>query len=86
MAKFFVGVDIEQVRSTIIVVEVEAETIDEAEKKAINGVHSACLKARKASDLGIGSFHEWDGDGFACLGTNHEENWNSGDWSSDLKV
>lgn len=86
MAKFLVGVDIEQVRSTIIIVEIEAETIDEAEKKALKGAHSACINARKASDLGIGSFHEWDGGSFDCLGTNHEENWNSGDWGSDLKV
>ena len=86
MAKFLVGVDIEQVRSTIVVVEVEAETVEEAEKKALNGTHQVCLEARRASDLGIGNFHEWDGDCFSCLGTNHEEDWNSGDWGSDLKV
>lgn len=86
MVKFLVGVEIEQVRSTIITVEVEAETIEEAEKKAVNGAHQACLKANKESDLGIGNFHVWDGDIFSCLGTNHEENWNSGDWTADIKV
>jgi hypothetical protein len=86
MAKFLIGVDIEQIRSTVIIVEVDAETREEAERKAVCGAEAACRKAGMSSNLGIGNFHEWDGDCFSCLGVNSEEDWNSGDYSSDLKV
>ena len=86
MAKFLIGIDIEQIRSTVIVVEVEADSLAEAERKAETGANAACLRARKAQDLGIGQYHEWGGEGFGCLGVNRDENWNSGDWSVDLKV
>jgi len=86
MAKFLVGVDIEQIRSTIIIVEVDADTREEAERKAVHGAETVCLKANRKEDLGIGNFHEWDGDCFSCFGINREEDWGSGYYSSDLKV
>jgi hypothetical protein len=86
MAKFLIGVDIEQTRSTTIVVEVEADTLSEAERKAVEGAQQGCYRATDMKHLGIGPYHGWVNEGFAVLGTNHEENWGSGDYKADIRV
>lgn len=87
MAKFKVGVDIERTQSTTIVVEVEADTLAEAERKAVAGAQQKCYRATGMEHLGIGPYHEWGDDSFAALGANHEEDWSSDEWGEpDLKV
>lgn len=86
MAKFLIGVDIEQTRSTTIVVEIEADSLPEAERKAVEGVRQKCYRATDMKHLGVGPHHGWTDESFDALGVNHEENWDSGDYNADLKV
>lgn len=78
MAKFKVGVEVEQTLWTVVIAEVEADTKEEAERKAVGAVGTICQKAKDKSELGIDQFQEWDDEGcFVCCGVNHDEDWNS---------
>jgi len=59
MPRFRVGVDIERTQSTTIIVEVEAATLEEAERKAVSEAQQRCCRATGMEHLGIGPFHEW---------------------------
>lgn len=84
--KFLVGVEIQKSVSTVVVVETEASSRREAERIAIDVVCHKCIRARQEKELGVGEEHEWGGDCFSCMGVNTDEEWDSGEWSSDIKI
>jgi hypothetical protein len=87
MPRFKIGVEIEQTRWTVVVVETEASGKQEAERKAVGHVARICTKPDAKKELGIDRFTEWDEDGeLSCAGINHDENWDSEDYEPNLKV
>jgi len=85
MARFTVGVEVEHTRWTVVVVEVEADTKQEAERKAVGHVSTICQTAVDQRELGIGPLDDWSDDGgFSCCGINHDENWE--EYNPDIKV
>lgn len=84
--RFMVGVDVERTASTTVIVETEADTLEEAEHKVRNKIQTICSGTPSSRDFGIHSFSEWYDCYFSFAGINHEEEWNSGEWDSDLEL
>ncbi len=87
MAKFKVGVEVEQTRWTVVVVEVEAGSMAEAERAAVGRVAQICPRATSREDLGLGPKDDWcDEGGFVCVGPNFDEDWDSGDYEPNIRM
>lgn len=69
-----------------MVVEIEAATRDEAERKAVDKVARICPSARDESELGLDR-HDWcDEGGFVCVGPNRDEDWESEDYKPNIRM
>jgi hypothetical protein len=87
MIKFKVGVEVEQTRWTVVVVEVEAASKDEAEHKAVDKVAQICPHATSREELGLGPRDDWcDEGGFVCVGPNRDEDWDSEDYEPNIRM
>ena len=86
MAKYQVGVGIERQQSTVVVVEVEAHDLAAAETKAVEYVRSLTHLPYGGELSALGSHVEW-GDGcFGVEGVDREEDWDGGDYETDIEV
>jgi hypothetical protein len=86
VAKFQIGIAIEQTRETVVVVEVEAADLKAAERIAEDYVREETHKPFAGALSGLSSWVEWSDGRFTCMGVDHEEPWGNGDYTTDIEV
>jgi hypothetical protein len=80
------GVEIEQNRFAVVVVEVEAISKEEAQRMAVDKVAKICPRAANQRELGLVDDGWFDGGGFTCVGPNRDEDWSSGDHEPNIRM